>query len=156
MRRLATVVATVVATAACSDLGGSVPTGSSVAATTVAETLPEAAVEPTLTTAEQVPGVETDQVPALAVYLAAIDDGLAGTKHEGEAFVDPETFIVTGRLFCELLDQGLEIEAVLQAYAAALGSSGEQVDTDDYLLGGVVLGAAVKLVCPRHGEAIGL
>lgn len=149
MRRTAFVLAAVMVLAACSDSGVSNPGDDSTTTTTTTTTASS-------TTTTDPDPIDSDDVPALAVYLAAIDDGLRDTKYEGEAFTDPESFIVTGRLFCELLEEGLSVESVLSAYVAALGSSGETVDEDDYLLGGVVLGASVKLICPEFGEDLGL
>lgn len=136
----------------CGDSGETIesspPASTTTTTTTTAATTPTAPDEP-----DPIP---SEDVPALALFLAAIDDAMAGTVHEGQAFEDPESFIVTGRLFCELLDEGLSIESVLGAYAAALGSSGEEVAEDDYLLGGVVLGASVRLICPEYGDALDL
>jgi hypothetical protein len=146
MRRMALVMAMLLATTACGDSGAATESTPPVLPSTTTTLA-------TTTTSEPVP-ILAEDVPALALFLAAIDDAMAGTSYEGQAFEDPESFIVTGRLFCELLDEGLSIESVLGAYVAALGSTGDEVAEDDYLLGGVVLGASVRLICPEYGDAL--
>ncbi len=141
---MALVMAMLLATTACGNSGEATET-TPPAPTTIATVTPSTILVP-----DPIPA---EDVPALALFLAAIDDAMVGTTYQGQAFEDPESFIVTGRLFCELLDEGLSIESVLGAYVAALGSSGEEVAEDDYLLGGVVLGASVRLICPEYGDA---
>ncbi len=91
-------------------------------------------------------------IPAAALFLAAVDDGLRDTTYQGAAFEDPEGFLATGALFCDLMDQGLTIPEVVEAYTAALiqADSADTVSADDLLLGGVILGASVRILCPQH------
>jgi hypothetical protein len=89
-------------------------------------------------------------VPALASYLATIDEGLEGTDREGAAFDEPLEFIDTGVLFCGLLDEGFTPIDVLRAWVVALSAEGATPTEDDLVLGGLVLGAAVRHICPEH------
>lgn len=87
-------------------------------------------------------------VPPLAIYLAAIDRGLEGTRYEGDVYLDPESFIATGRLFCSLLGAGVEPQGVLESYITALEAESGELEDDDLVLGGVVLAASVEVICP--------
>jgi hypothetical protein len=97
-----------------------------------------------------------EDFPAAALFLAAVDDALASTSYAGAAFEDPEGFLATGVVFCDLLDEGLTIEETVDAYAAALVEAApeEGVEAEDLLLGGVVLGAAIRLICPQHNALL--
>lgn len=99
--------------------------------------------------------VSAEEVPEAALFLAAVDQAMAGTSYEGDAFEDPETFLGTGVLFCELLESGLTAEEVLTAYVLALPESDEATADDDILLGGVVLGVGVETLCPVYTPALG-
>lgn len=110
----------------------------------------------TTTTTTTTTTYAADDVPTLALYLATIEQGVEGTDLEGAAFDEPEALINTGVLFCGLLDEGFSPTDVLRAWIAALSAEGETPDEDDLLLGGVVLGAAVRFVCPEHLEALEL
>jgi hypothetical protein len=118
--------------------------------------------ETTLATLVAQAGVSLDvlmpeDVPASAVFLAAVDQGLAGTVYEGDAFADPETYLGTAVLFCELLENGLSTEEVLTAYVLALteNAAGEEIPDVDLLLGGVILGAGVESLCPEYAGQLG-
>jgi hypothetical protein len=102
------------------------------------------------TTTTIAPAYDAADVPTLALYLAAIESGLEGTSLEGAAFAEPESLINTGVLFCSLLDEGFSPIDVLRAWVAALSAEGATPPEEDLLLGGVVLGAAVKLICPEY------
>jgi hypothetical protein len=96
--------------------------------------------------------IAAEDFPAAALFLAAVDDALASTSYAGAAFEDPEGFLSTAVVFCDLLDQGLTVEETVNAYTSALieASPGEAVEADDLLLGGVILGASIRLICPQH------
>lgn len=119
--------------------------------TTIAE--PSTTLSPTTTTVvrETLP---IEDVPPLAIYLAAIDRGLSATRYAGDVYLDPESFIATGRLFCSLLEAGVTPTGVLESYVAALEAESGDVDGDDLVLGGVVLGASVQIICPEYAEAL--
>lgn len=110
-------------------------------------------LSPTTTT---IPTYTADDIPTLALYLAALEQGLEGTGLEGAAYEEPESLINTGVLFCGLLDEGFGPIDVLRGWVAALSSDGETPTEDDLLLGGVVLGAAVKFICPEYLEDLEL
>lgn len=99
---------------------------------------------------------EAGDIPELAQYLATIEHGLEGTGLEGAAFDEPESLIRTGVLFCDLLDEGFGPVDVLRGWVAALATDGHTPSEDDLLLGGVVLGSAVKFLCPDHLEDLEL
>lgn len=108
------------------------------------------------TTSTTLPTYSAEDVPTLALYLAAIEQGLEGTGLEGAAFEEAESLINTGVLFCGLLDEGFGPIDVLRGWVAALSADGETPTEDDLLLGGVVLGASVKFICPEYLEALEL
>jgi hypothetical protein len=109
------------------------------------------------TTGVNVGVIAAADVPEAALFLAAVDEGLAGTVYEGDSFDDPETYLGTAVLFCELLENGLSAEEVLTAYILALteASDGADIPPDDLLLGGVILGAGVESLCPEFVERLG-
>lgn len=108
----------------------------------------------TTETSEPVPGdtVPREDVPPLALYLAAIDRGLMGTDYEGDVYLDPDGYVNVGRLFCALLDADVSPTDVLESYIAALEAESEDLTDDDLVLGGVILGASVQLICPDYLE----
>lgn len=110
----------------------------------------------TTTTTTTEPSYAAEDVPTLALYLAAIEQGVEGTSLEGAAFEEPESLINTGVLFCGLLDEGFSPIDVLRGWVSALSTDGESPDEDGLLLGGVVLGAAVKFICPEYLEDLEL
>ncbi|MDH4116389.1 MAG: DUF732 domain-containing protein [Acidimicrobiia bacterium] len=137
---------------------GSATAGLDVATTTTTPgttSLPAA----TLTTLAEDTGLEEiaeRDVPAAAVFLAAVDAGLEGTVYSGDPLDDPETYLGTGALFCELLDDGLTVDEVLGAYVVALSDSagGQELSRDDLLLGGVILGAGIEALCPEFSSQL--
>jgi hypothetical protein len=151
MRGIATVVLIACLAAACSSPAPVTPT-------TVAP--PTTITIPATTPVTTVPSTSTalaaEDFPAAALFLAAVDDGLASTSYEGAAYEDPEGFLATGVVFCELLDEGLTLEETVDAYTAALVAAApdEGVEADDLLLGGVVLGAAIRIICPQHNALL--
>ncbi len=126
-------------------------------ATTVSDTEPSvvttstAVVETTATT-DLSPGdtLPREDVPPLARYLAAIDRGLMGTEYEGDAYLDPESYISVGRLFCSLLEADVSPTGVLESYISSLEAQYGELSDDDLVLGGVILGASVQLICPEY------
>jgi hypothetical protein len=108
-------------------------------------------VETTATT-DLSPGdtLPREDVPPLALYLAAIDSGLMGTEYEGDVYLDPESYISVGRLFCELLNADVSPKGVLETYIASLEAESGELSDDDLVLGGVILGASVQLICPEY------
>lgn len=151
MRGISIAVLIAVLAAGCSSLRAVTTTTLPPATTTTAP--PEVSVTtipPTSTT------LAAEDFPAAALFLAAVDDALASTSYSGAAFEDPEGFLATGVVFCDLLDEGLTIEETVDAYAAALVEAApeEGVEAEDLLLGGVVLGAAIRLICPQHNALL--
>lgn len=126
----------------CSDGGEVVSTSTAPSSTVSSTTTP--------------PTFSAEDLPALALYLAAIERGVEDTELAGAAFEEPEALIDTGILFCGLLDEGVAPVDVLRGWVAALSADGEVPAEDELLLGGVVLGAAVRFICPEHTESLEL
>lgn len=96
-----------------------------------------------------------DSVPDLSVFIATIEAAMEGTSYEGAALEDPEVFIATAQLFCELLDQGMTADEVLGQYLDRLSEGDAAAASDDDVrLAGVLLGASVEVVCPRHRDSV--
>ncbi len=135
----------IVAITACSgqDPAPETTTSLGVATSPATSTTPAVSTSPPPTYAEE-------DVPRLASYLNTIEQGLAGTSLEGAAFEEPQGLISTGVLFCDLLDEGFTPIDVLRAWIVALSADGAVPTEDDLLLGGVVLGAAVRHICPQY------
>lgn len=136
----------------CSD-GGAASTTLVLSSTTTSTSSTTTASSSTTTTP---PTFSADDLPTLALYLAAIERGVEDTELAGAAFAEPEALIDTGILFCGLLDEGVAPVDVLRGWVAALSADGEAPDEDELLLGGVVLGAAVRFICPEHTERLEL
>ena len=81
---------------------------------------------------------------------------MSATRYAGDVYLDPESFIDTGRLFCSLLDAGVTPTGVLESYLAVLEVESEtgEIEDDQLILGGVVLGAAVQVICPEFADAL--
>lgn len=137
--------------AACTSDGGAAASSTTDSAVTVPSTTTTVSQGDTTTTGP--PSGETSQ---LAQYLATIEQSLEGTGLEGAAFDEPESLIRTGVLFCDLLDEGFGPIDVLRGWVAALSTDSEVPSEDDLLLGGVVLGSAVKFLCPEHLDDLAL
>ena len=135
--------------AACTG-GGTATTLSDSTSTTAAS--PTSTVVQSSTTADLAPGdtIPRDDIPPLALYLAAIDRGLMGTEYEGDVYLDPDGYVNVGRLFCSLLDADVTPTAVLESYVATLEAQSDELSDDDLVLGGVILGASVQLICPDY------
>lgn len=137
----------VLATASCS--GEVSPTTTEIPAPT-STSAPVGQPSSESTTSTTAPAYGPEDVPTLALFLAAIERGVEGTDLEGAAYEEPEPLINTGVLFCSLLDEGFTPIDVLRAWVAALSAEGATPTADDLLLGGVVLGAAVRFICPEY------
>lgn len=121
-------------------------------ATTVSGSETSVVATSTTATTELSPGdtLPREDVPPLALYLAAIDRGLMGTDYEGDVYVDPDGYVNVGRLFCALLDADVTPTGVLESYITALEAEYGELSDDDLVLGGVILGASVQLICPDY------
>jgi hypothetical protein len=97
------------------------------------------------------PTLVAESTPDLGVFIAAINEAAVGTSYEDAALDDPEVFIGVGQLFCELLDEGLTVDAVLAEYLTALEDeeTGAVAD-DDALMTGVLMGVSLEILCPEH------
>ena len=91
----------------------------------------------------------------LVVFIATLEELLAGTSYEGEALNEPDVFVATGRLFCERLDEGDSVDNLLSAYLDQLAGGADLATDDDLVLAGALLGAAVGALCPEHAALVG-
>ena len=92
-------------------------------------------------------------IPDYAALVAAIESAMEATAYEGAALEDPEVFIATAELFCDLLREGMTTEELLAEYLDRLSDGGAvEVDDDDGLMAGVLLGASIEIVCPEYSE----
>jgi len=89
--------------------------------------------------------------PDLTLFIAAVDAALVDTAYSGAALTDPEVFIATGQLFCELLDDGASRDDILSEHLDALAAVGDgNVNDADATASGVVMGASTEVICPQH------
>ena len=142
-----TSLALVLVLTACADQAptSSPPTSETVEAVTTAPT-----AQASTTTA---PNVDEGFVPDYAALIAAVESAMEGTSYAGAALEDPEVFIASAELFCDLLAEGMTKEQLLAEYLVRLSDDGAiVVDEDDGLMAGVLLGAATEIVCPRAPE----
>jgi len=98
------------------------------------------------------PAVTTTTTPPdLTVFIAAVDAALAETEYSGAALSDPEVFIATGQMFCEMLDDGATEDQVLSQHLDALeGAGGSESPDADATASGVILGASTRIICRHH------
>lgn len=99
------------------------------------------------------PEAPTSVIPDLTRFIAAVDSALSETSYAGAALTDPEVFIATGQLFCELLDGGMTSDDILAEHLDALAAvnAGDVTDADATATG-VVLGASTEVICPQHAD----
>ena len=109
-------------------------------------------VATTTSTRDLAPGdtLPQEDIPPLARYLAAIDRALMGTEYEGDVYIDPDGYVSVGRLFCELLNADVSPTGVLESYIGVLEAESGDLSDDDLVLGGVILGASVQVICPEY------
>lgn len=106
---------------------------------------------PADTRGSTVPSAATVPPPDFTRFIAAVDTALGETSYAGAALTDPEVFIATGQLFCELLDGGANSDDILSEHleATAAANGGPLTDADA-IVTGVVLGASTQVICPQH------
>ncbi|MEX2624067.1 MAG: DUF732 domain-containing protein [Acidimicrobiia bacterium] len=89
------------------------------------------------------------------MLIATIEAAMEGTSYEGAALEEPEVFIATAQLFCELLERGMTADEVLGEYLDRLSESGAADATEEEVrLAGVLLGVSVEVVCPEQGDGM--
>lgn len=138
-------IATLVLFSACAGQANEQGTATS----PTAAGLPSSTTPAPSTTATFSPGDEF--VPDYAALIAAVESAMESTTYEGAALEDPEVFIATAELFCDLLEEGMTAEELLTEYLDRLSDGGlVDVDEEDGLMAGVLLGASIEIVCPEH------
>jgi len=145
LARLAPVMLALVIGACGSNTTGrpvsSSPTSANAVASSATTTSSQAETQSTTTLAP----------PDFTRFIAAVDTALVETAYAGAALTDPEVFIATGQLFCELLDAGASQDEILSEHLDALAAVGNGEVTDaDATATGVVLGASTEVICPQH------
>lgn len=91
--------------------------------------------------------------PDLTVFVAAVDTMLADTSYDGAALTDPEVFIATGQLFCEMLEEGVTEDQILGEHLDALADAkGEAASNEEAVAAGAILGASIQIICPAHAR----
>ena len=94
-----------------------------------------------------------DDVPDYAALIATVESALEGTSYEGAPLENGEVFVATAEVFCDLLDEGMSADEILADYLDRLSDDGAiELAEEDGLMAGVLLGAAVEVVCPEHSE----
>jgi hypothetical protein len=147
------VIALAVVLAACGS-GETIESDSSITLVPSSTTDGSPVAEATSTTRPGEPE-PVDSIPDLSVLIATIEAAMEGSSYEGAALEEPEVFIATAQLFCELLDQGMTADEVLGEYLDRLSEGGAADATDDEArLAGVLLGVSAEVVCPEHGDAM--
>ncbi len=160
MRKWSALVLIALATAACSTEESTPTTLAPAALVSAEEGIPTTTgvIEtPATTTTIDTPGVPTTDPfePIATVFIAALGDALAETAYADAPFNDPEVFIATGQLFCELLDEGADPEDLVTDYVTELtGTSIDEAGDDALVLTGSVLGVSVEILCPSHRQLL--
>lgn len=88
-------------------------------------------------------------------FVALVEEAVIETRFAGLPLEEPEVFLATGRLFCDLLESGVDAETVLTRYIEELEGVGiEEASDDATVLAGALLGAAVAVMCPDMASLI--
>lgn len=91
-------------------------------------------------------GSDTDRFLSLLDRLLS-EAGFAGALDEAEELV-----VAVGERMCRLLDVGLAVEDILTIALVTVGAL--EADGESAALGGILLGAAISELCPRHLELL--
>ncbi len=156
MHRWLAFVLIILTAAACSSGEGTSSTIAPAPATTAPQADPtttdaSAEAAPSTVTATSAVATTDPFEPLASVLIAALGDALAGTSYADAPFENPEVFIATGQLFCELLDQGADPKDLITDYVTALSDKTvEEAGEDELVLTGSVLGTSVEVLCPQH------
>lgn len=137
----------------CATTGEASPSPAAQSSTSSTTT---SATAPSSTTSSSSATLGSESTPDLVAFVAAVNEAAIGTSYEDAALVDPEVFIGVGQLFCELLGDGLTVDAVLVEYLTALEDEETgTIDDDDALITGVLMGASLEILCPEHRKNLG-
>ena len=88
----------------------------------------------------------------LVRFLAATETVLVGTPNEGVVYDSPEIYIGIAEAACARFDAGDRFDVVATELVVALASPDPSEDT---VLAGAIIGAAVRTICPEHATVIG-
>jgi hypothetical protein len=100
-----------------------------------------------------VSGGASQDPPDLTLFIAAVDAALQDTVYAEAALTDPEVFIATGQLLCELMDAGMSGDEALGEHLDALAAvGGGSIREADAVAAGVVMGASLEVICPHHSS----
>lgn len=136
--------------AACGGQANETPSGGE---PTTPATSAGSVVESSTTSTTQSTEATGDDVPDYAALIATVESAMEGTAYEGVPLEDVEVFVATAEVFCDLLDEGMSTDEILVDYLDRLSNGGTiEVEEDDGLMAGVLLGAAMEVVCPEYSE----
>ena len=132
--------------------------GAAAALFVVAATAGCATTDPTIISPAD-DGVTSSTPPAAmsfeARYLATVATMVEGTEYEGLPEADPQGFLASADLMCELLDDGNSPDEVLRRYLEELAAARGAESEDDAVLAGTLLGASVETFCPEYSDEFG-
>ena len=154
MSRVVAALATLVFLAGCGSVD---PAPTQDVLPEVTSTPTSAPIEPTEVDAgpsgdeptETIQPVETTD--PVVVFIALLDEALAGTQWQADVFDSPEVFVATAELFCERLDESRSVDEILETYAEAVRDGAED---DASTLAGSILGTAVGTLCTEHRATV--
>ncbi len=137
----------------CATTGEASPSPAAQSSTSSTTT---SATAPSSITSSSSATLGSESTPDLVAFVAAVNEAAIGTSYEDAALAEPEVFIGVGQLFCELLGDGLTVDAVLVEYLTALEDEETgTIDDDDALITGVLMGASLEILCPEHRKNLG-
>ena len=85
------------------------------------------------------------------VFVSNLSETLGGTSYGDAVLNDPEPFLTTGILMCDLLAEGTQPSEVIAQF---LQSFGPQPGDEDSALAGALLGSAVNAFCPEYRDVL--
>lgn len=142
----------------CATTGEASPSPAAQAPTssTTTSSTATSSTAPSSTTLSSSATLGPESTPDLVAFVAAVNEAAIGTSYEDAALAEPEVFIGVGQLFCELLGDGLTVDAVLVEYLTALEDEETgTIDDDDALITGVLMGVSLEILCPEHRKNLG-
>ncbi len=88
-------------------------------------------------------------------YLTGLDAALAGTPYAEAVAASPEVFIAAGLVFCQGLEEGRDLDSLLEEFVTELTGAGvEDASDEDLTVTGAIVGAAVGSFCPEYLDLI--
>lgn len=80
---------------------------------------------------------------------------LAGTPYAEAVTESPEVFIAAGLAFCQGLDEGRDLDSLVEDFLTELtGSALEDASDEDLTATGAIAGAGIASFCPEYLDLI--